>query len=230
MPHSHRTLSHHGHAARAGLAPVASRKGGLTSILLALAGGGLLYKMLSRRSSRSRGPNSAAHQGRDVHLSSSVSIHKPALELFNFWKDFSNLPRIMTFLEKVEPREGKVSHWVARIPGGPALEWDSEVVEESPPHRLSWRSLEGSEIQTWGTVTFEPRAGGRETEVSVSLNFNPPGGPAGSAAANFLKGLESSALKKNLRSLKEHMESGEFVTGKHVDTDGKRFAERGPGA
>lgn len=233
MPRSHhkipRSLSQHSGAAGGSLVALASRKGGFMGVLLALVGAGLLYKAVSSgRSKQKRLPATrhSGHTGRDIHLSSSVSINRPAKDLYDFWKDFSNLPKIMSFLERVEPREGKVSHWVARVPAGPALEWDSEIVEDTPPHQLSWRSLEDSDLQTWGTVVFEPRGEGTVTEVSVSLNFNPPGGPSGSAAAKFLKGLEASVLSKNLQNLKAHMETGEIPTNKHFDS--KRFGNRGP--
>lgn len=216
-----RTLSRNSGAAGGSLLALASRKGGLFGALLGLGGAFLLFKAISHgRSEPKRLPSSSGVAGRDVHLSSSVVIDRPARDIYDFWRDFSNLPRVMGFLEQVQPREGNISHWVARLPGGPSLEWDSEVVEDLPGHRLSWRSLEGSEISTWGSVIFESRADGKGTDVSVTLNFNPPGNSAGSAAAHFLKGLESSVLSKNMRNLKAHMEAGEIPTGRHSGKGG----------
>lgn len=190
--------------------------GSLLGALLAAGGAFLLFKIVSNnRSTPKRLPGSQG-LSRDIHLSSSIVIDRTASDIYEFWRDLSHLPRVMGFLERVEQREGNISHWVARGPAGPALEWDSEIVEDVPGHRLSWRSLEGSEISTWGSVVFEPSADGRGTEVSVSLNFNPPGHSAGSAAAHFLKGLESSVLSKNLRNLKAYMEAGEIPTNKHI--------------
>ncbi|MEP1213938.1 MAG: SRPBCC family protein [Marinobacter sp.] len=204
-----RTLSKNSGAAGGSLIALASRKGGLFGVLLGLGGAFLLFKAVQNgRSQQKRLPSSTQAAGRDVHLSASVVVDRPASDVYEFWRDFSNLPRIMNFLEQVTPREGNISHWVARLPAGPSLEWDSEVIEDVPDHRLSWRSLEGSEINTWGSVIFEPRADGKGTEVSVALNFNPPGNSAGTAAAHFLKGLESSVLSRNMRNLKAHMEAG----------------------
>ena len=202
-----RTLSKNSGAAGGSLIALASRKGGLFGALLGLGGAFLLFKAVQNgRSQQKMLPSSTPTAGQDVHLSSSVVIDRPAREIYDFWRDFSNLPRVMSFLEQVKPEEGNISHWVARLPAGPSLEWDAEVIEDLPGHRLSWRSLEGSEINTWGSVTFEPRADGRGTEVAVTLNFNPPGHSTGSAAAHFLKGLESSVLSQNMRKLKSHME------------------------
>lgn len=197
-------LTKHGGAAGGSLLALASRKGGLFGALLAFGGAFLLYKAVA--GGRSDRKYDSRRLGRDVHLNSSIVIDRTASDLYAFWRDFSNLPRIMSFLERVEPQEGNISRWVARLPAGPALEWDSEVVEDVPNRRLSWRSLEGSDINTWGTVTFEPSVDQRQTEVSVKLNFS-RAGDAGNAVAHFLTGLESSLLTKNLRKFKAHMES-----------------------
>lgn len=180
------------------------RKGGMLGALLAFGGAFLLYKAVN--GNRSGRPPHSPGADRDVHLSSSIIIDRAASDLYEFWRDFSNLPHVMGFLEQVEPKEGFVSRWVARLPAGPAMEWDSEVVEDVPNRRISWRSLDGSPINTWGTVTFEPSADQRQTEVSVSLNFNPPGHSTGNVVAHFLKGLESSVLSRNMRKFKDHME------------------------
>jgi uncharacterized membrane protein len=203
-----RTLAKNSGAAGGSLIALASRKGGLFGALLGLGGAFLLFKAVQNGRSQPKRLPSTSVSGRDVHLSSSVVVDRPARDIYDFWRDFSNLPRVMSFLEEVRPEEGNVSHWVARVPAGPSLEWDSEVIEDLPGHRLSWRSLEGSEINTWGSVIFEPRADGKGTEVSVTLNFNPPGNSAGNAAAHFLKGLESSVLSNNMRNLKAHLEGG----------------------
>jgi len=197
-------LAKHGGAAGGSLLTLASRKGGLFGALLAIGGAFLLYKAVT--GARAERRSSSHTLGRDVHLSNSIAIDCPASDLYEFWRDFSNLPRVMGFLERVEPMEGKISHWVARLPAGPALEWDSEVVEDVPNQRLSWRSLEGSDIDTWGTVTFEPSVDQRKTEVSLKLNFNTSSNPTGNTVAHFLRGLEASVLSKNMRKLKAYME------------------------
>lgn len=212
-----RTLSRNSGAAGGSLIALASRKGGLFGALLGLGGAFLLFKAVSNGRSKPKCLPPAQDFGRDVHLSSSVVIDRAASDVYEFWRDFSNLPQVMGFLERVEPREGNISHWVARVPAGPLLEWDSEVIEDVPDYRLSWRSLEGSEINTWGTVIFEPRADGKGTEVSVTLNFNPPGNSAGNAVAHFLKGLESSVLSNNMRNLKTFMEASEVPRSRHIE-------------
>ncbi|MCL7945386.1 SRPBCC family protein [Marinobacter sp. ATCH36] len=123
---------------------------------------------------RNAGTLRALSSPKDVKLESHTTINCSPETVYRFWKDFKNLPQVMSFLERVERQEGDVYHWVARGPAGPGVEWDAEVVDDQPNKLLAWRSLEGSEIQTWGTVLFNGRNDNRGTEVAVAFNFSPP--------------------------------------------------------
>lgn len=181
---------------------------GLLAGLLALLGAGLVYKTMTRQRKAVHRLPVAPSPRRDVHLESSVDIQRPPREIYDFWRDFVQLPKVMDFLERIEPREGKVTHWVARTAVGPTLEWDSEVLDDAPGRRLSWRALESSDIQSWGSVKFHPLEEGQGTHVVLKLNFRPPGHTLGGAAAHFLSGLETSVLDHNLRNLKTYLEEG----------------------
>ena len=50
------------------------------------------------------------------------------------------------------------SLWRAKAPAGTSVEWEAEIVEDRPAERLSWQTIEGSDIQHSGTVTFEHEA------------------------------------------------------------------------
>lgn len=162
-----------------------------------------------------RTPNRPETHGRprDVRLSSHIIINRPPEEVYQFWKDFRNLPEVMSFIDRVEPQEGNLYHWVARGPAGPTIEWDSEVVDDDPGKLLAWRSVEGSDLQNWGTVLFTRRGDNRGTELSVAFNFTPPEHVTGSVA-RFLSGLENAALHQNLRNLKSRLETGEVPTSR----------------
>lgn len=92
------------------------------------------------------------------------------------------------------------------MPSGPTIEWDAEIVDDQPGKRLAWRSIEGSDLQTWGTVIFDRQVKSGSTDLSVAFNFSPPANATG-AAARYLSGLESAVLHQNLRNLKAHLES-----------------------
>ena len=175
---------------------------------LAVVGGLWLAGRNRRHQDQSALP--AHHQTRDVRLESRITINRPPEAVYRFWKDFRNLPNIMTFIDTVEPQEGDVTRWVSKVsPAGPTLEWESEIVDDVPGRLLAWRSLEGSDLQNWGTVIFRPSRDGLATELSLALNFSPHNRIA-TRAAHFMSQLEEAVLNDNLRQLKEELENGEI--------------------
>src|SRR5690625_5829770 len=135
--------------------------------ILSVAAAGRVYRYLARHHDK-RLPLSARQ--RAVHLNGSVNINKPAEEIYQFWRRFVDLPKVMTFLERVENKGGDVTHWVARGPLATRVQWDSEVTEDVPNGRIAWHSLEGSDVKTWGDVKFVAKSHGSGDRKSTRLN------------------------------------------------------------
>jgi uncharacterized membrane protein len=140
-----------------------------------------------------------------------VTIDRPADELYRFWHNFENLPRFMNNLESVRVTGERRSHWVAKGPAGTPVEWDAEILEDRPNELISWRSLEGSEVENSGTVRFKPAPGNRGTEVQVELEYNPPGGLLGAGVAKIFGSAPEQLIKGDLSRFKQLMETGEVV-------------------
>ena len=151
----------------------------------------------------------AEAQERDIFAA--VTIDRPPLELYNFWRHFENLPRFMTNLKSVTVTGEGRSHWVAKGPGDKTVEWDAEVTEDQPGERIAWRSVEGSDVETSGVVRFTPATGGRGTYVTVEMDYNPPGGILGKAAAALSHKNPNREVYDALRAFKQLMEVGEIV-------------------
>jgi uncharacterized membrane protein len=141
-----------------------------------------------------------------------VTINRPASELFAFWRDLKNLPRIMQHLKSVEVRDDGRSHWVAEGPLGRTAEWDAEVLNERANELIAWESLPGSAIDTAGSVRFKELPGKRGTTVTVSLKYNPPAGKVGAWAAWLLGDDPQAMIAEDLRRFKQVMEAGETAT------------------
>jgi uncharacterized membrane protein len=147
-----------------------------------------------------------------VRLIKSVSIKRSAEDLYNFWRNFENLPRVMDHLESVQVRDNRHSHWVAKGPVGTAVEWDAEIVRDEPNRLISWSSKEGADVDNWGTVTFAPATNGRETVVRVELEYHPPGGVIGAKLAKLFGKAPEQEVSNDVRRLKQLMETGEIAT------------------
>jgi uncharacterized membrane protein len=110
-------------------------------------------------------------------------------------------------LERVEARGDGRSHWVAKGPVG-NVEWDAEVINERRDELIAWRSIDGSEVDTSGSVHFQKAPGDRGTEVKVSLRYNPPLGKVGATLAWLTANDPELLVRESLRSFKRVMETG----------------------
>lgn len=146
-----------------------------------------------------------------VDVRHSVTIARPAEELYRFWRDFENLPQFMNHLESVRDLGGGRSHWTAKAPAGMTVEWDAEVADDVPGQRIAWRSLPGGDVENDGSVRFVPAPGGRGTEVHVDLRYDPPGGTLGSWFARLFGENPDQQVYDDLRAFKQVMEIGEVV-------------------
>jgi uncharacterized membrane protein len=148
---------------------------------------------------------------RGVGVRESITIERPVQEVFDFWNDPQNLPLFMRNVERVEAREDGRSHWIVRGPAGVPFEWDAEVINEIDGELIAWRSLAGADVASAGSVRFRPRAMAR-TEVTVALQYDPPGGKAGAMLAWLAGRSPASELRSDLRRLKQLLETGEVAT------------------
>jgi uncharacterized membrane protein len=163
----------------------------------------------SQQMSRSKGLIS---EDGSIRLAKSIVINRSPEELYRFWRDFQNLPRFMFHLDSVQVIDGKRSHWVAKGPGGRRVEWDAEIIQERPSEMIAWRSLEGSDVDHSGSVRFEPAPAGRGTIVRVDMQYRPPAGVVGAAAAKLFGKEPAQQVQEELRRFKQLMEAGEIIT------------------
>jgi uncharacterized membrane protein len=149
-----------------------------------------------------------------ILVEESVTISRPVEELYSFWRQLENLPRFMRHLESVERITDTLSRWRAKGPGGKVVEWNAEIINEVPNKLIAWRSIEGSEVVSAGSVHFDAAGPDRRTRIRVRLQYHPPGGKLGAAVARLLGRDPGSEIREDLRTLKRLLESGEATKGR----------------
>jgi uncharacterized membrane protein len=154
----------------------------------------------------------ALSAARGVPVEQVVTINRSPEELYAFWRRFDQLPRFMRHLVSVQQLDDRRSHWVARAPAGRTVEWDAEIINEVPRELIAWRTLEGADVVSAGSVHFAPAPGGRGTEVRVRLQYAPPAGKVGASIAWLLGHEPSQTIQEDLRNFKQLMEAGEIPT------------------
>jgi uncharacterized membrane protein len=149
--------------------------------------------------------------GTTHHITQSVLVNRSPEEVYEFWRNFENLPQFMTQLESVRVTGDRRSHWKAKGPMGVSVDWDAETTDDQPGSRIAWTSTENADVYNSGVVRFERAPGSRGTKVTVDLDYAPPGGTVGATFAKMLGKEPGQQVHQDLRIFKQIMEVGEIV-------------------
>jgi len=164
---------------------------------LAAAGGALLWRGLTRHCAVKNLVRSAD----PVRLERSFTVpDKSPEEVYEFWRNFENLPRAIPGLRSVSSTGDGRWRWVAKGPAGMPLSWDAEITNEHGGRLIEWRSTRGSILKISGIVRFKAKHG-RGTKVHISIQYVPPGGALGEALANLLRQHPDEKLDSGLHDL-----------------------------
>ncbi|MFA7473927.1 MAG: SRPBCC family protein [Spirosomataceae bacterium] len=120
-----------------------------------------------------------------LELSADITVDKPRWEVFEQWKSLQTLPELFPHLKKVEVTDQTHSDWTLVVPNTPIkIHWTAEMIDLRPGEKISWKSIEGSDIGNAGEVNFTDAENGG-TRVSVSIRYIPPAGKLGKNVADF---------------------------------------------
>jgi uncharacterized membrane protein len=235
MRHVPRRHGHHGHGmnlseverwtsivAGAGLLLFALRQRRGTGFLTAALGAAFVARGSSGHCPVYAAANhSTRHDTRDalsgprgVLVHKTMVINRQVEDVYRFWRDLSNLPRCMNHLESVTPLGNGRSHWIAKGPAGMRVEWDAEIINEEENRVIGWRSLEGADVVSAGSVNFRECDGG--TEIVVRLQYSPPAGRMGALIARLFGEEPSQQIQEDLHRVKQCLETS-TSTGEAVD-------------
>lgn len=148
---------------------------------------------------------------RAVRYTRTITINRSAEELFQFWRNFENLPQFMTHLKAVRVIDNKRSHWKVKGPAGKDVEWDAQIVNEHPNELIAWESCTGAMVHNAGSVRFYPSVGGRGTVVKVEIKYDPPAGVLGVTFARLFGENPEKQIAVELGRFKQLMETGEIT-------------------
>jgi uncharacterized membrane protein len=194
------------------LAVIGLRRGSLGGLVLALAGSALVARAFTVNAPEidEEGAPTPVWKG-PVRVRKAITIQRSRQEIFDFWRQFENLPRFMKHLEEVKTLDERTSRWTARAPLS-TVTWDAEITAETPGVMIAWRSLDGAQIENHGVVTFTDAPGGRGTEVTVELEYAPPAGKLGAMVAKLFGEEPQSQIHEDLLRLRALLETGEVPT------------------
>jgi uncharacterized membrane protein len=147
----------------------------------------------------------------DQLIGRTVTINRPAAELYAYWRDFSNLPTFMDNVVSIDRIDDRRTHWVVKAPGGRTVEWDALITDERENDYIAWASDEGADVPNSGRIEFRD-AGARGTVVTATILYDPPGGVVGKVIAKLFQREPAIQARRDLRRFKQLMETGEVAT------------------
>jgi uncharacterized membrane protein len=154
-----------------------------------------------------------------------ITVNKPVEEVYEFWKNPENFSRFMDQIDSVRITSGRRAHWKVKAPAGLSVEWDAEVVTDTPNEMISWESVDSAELENSGTVRFRPAAGNRGTEIELQMNFKPKGGELGQRVAKYFSTIPRMQMMNDLRRFKQIIELGEIVKSDATAVKGMQPAQ-----
>jgi uncharacterized membrane protein len=171
-----------------------------------------LYRLFGLDTARNDIAEPEKYFQRSIHVEQCVTINKSPHELYAFWRDLNNLPRIMRHVKTVQVLDGTRSHWTVSGPAGMSVEWDAQIINDEPDRLIAWRSLGGAQVDNAGSVRFIPQPGDRGTEVKVVLDYIPPAGRVGSWIASMFGQKPKRQIAEDLWRFKCLIETGSVPT------------------
>lgn len=189
---------------------------------LAGAGGSLIYRgvtghcggyqALGISTASPMAPATSIRAGHGVKVEESITINRDAATLWSFWRKLENVGRFMQHLERVEEIDSKHSRWLACSGLGMKLEWEAEIINEKENELIAWRSVDGSTVDTAGSVHFRELPNGRGTEMRVVLKYDAHAAQLANPLARLMGRSPRQQIHEDLRRFKQVMEAGEAAT------------------
>jgi uncharacterized membrane protein len=152
-----------------------------------------------------------AESPKSFELTKSVRISRDRSEVYNYWRGLENLPMIMKHINRVEKISDNQYHWEATF-NNQKFNWNAEILEDLPNQRISWRSLQPSDVDNSGSVEFNEVPEG--TEVKVTMIYRPAESEGGYLIASVLNPLFKQIVKQDLNDFKRNVESGDIILNK----------------
>lgn len=143
-----------------------------------------------------------------VKIDKEIVVNAAPDRLYGIWRNFQNLPKILSQVERVEILSPNRSRWTLAAPV--SVSWEAELINDKLNELIAWRSVGNQWVDHAGSVNFQP-IGAASTRVHVSLQYDPPGGQIGHAVASLFAEDAGSKVEQDLANFKRAVEEGRLA-------------------
>lgn len=192
------------------------RRRSVRGSLMAILGSVLLFRAAGTSNS---GPIESGTQQPTV-FRDSITVGRSPEDLSEFVREPANLGEALRPFADVRSAGPDRLRFTVDPPVGPDVHWRMALVEERPGEVLRWTNERRRIVPYEMVVHFRPAPGGRGTELTLELKFDPPGGRHGATVLQRLDVVPESLVGVVLDRLKSLAETGEIPTSA-VDSSGR---------
>lgn len=220
-----------------GMALYGLLRGGLGGTLVGVPGALLLLRGTTDMPIRElTGLGAGRHA---VYHQKEIDLQAPVEEVYAFWRQVENFPRIFSHVDEVRETGPGRTHWVVSGPAGTKLDFDAVTNELIPNELIAWESTPDSELRNKGIVRFKEARHGDQmpgTRINIRMWYTPPAGAIGNTLAGFLDSSLKNELDQAMVRLKSLLDlgktsaHGQRVTRQELETGRPQTrASRGEG-
>jgi uncharacterized membrane protein len=142
-------------------------------------------------------------------FSRSFNVLRNRKELYTYWRNLDNLPKIMQHIKQVKKISANKYSWKAQF-NGQEIHWHAQIIDDVPDERIGWSSVDNADVRHFGSVIFADATNGG-TEVLVNITYFPAKTRLGRLVAMDLNPFFKQMIRNDLRSFKLQMEAEDTV-------------------
>ncbi len=194
--------------AGATLAAYGWRRGDRLGSAMAVLGAGMVARSTMQKHLRATLALTDSSPG--FELQRTITIKAPISDLFDFWANPENYPKVFSHVTRIERMGENLYRWTIAGPAGVPVGWEGVITRSIPNTLVEWKSLPGSTIGNFGVVHFDPNYDA-STRITIRMFYRPPAGILGRFFAEMLGADARQILNEDLKRLKYLFENEAFV-------------------
>jgi uncharacterized membrane protein len=194
---------------------------GASLIYQSMAGISPIYQLLGKnRAVHDESARISVPHEQGIHIRARITIHRPAEEIYNFLRNFNNLPLFLPQLKSMTIYDDLHSRWTLYGPMNKLLKWDIEIVNDEPNRVIAWRTASNPYLSHAGAVRLKPSETEWGTDVSIEMEYMPFGGKVAAMLLAMLGQSPEDDISHGLWRLKRLMELSEQGRIHYENVDG----------
>ncbi len=156
-----------------------------------------------------------------------ITIARPAQELYDLCRSLDAQPHLVPDLEAVEHIDAIRSRWRLNLRGIGRRQWQAVISQDEPGRMFTWTTEGDADIAHEGTFIFKAAPRDLGTEVTLEIRCHLVGGQFTNAMSKIIGRSPEDFISRILHGLQQLAETGEVATNEGPSGRHRRRAMAG---